>query len=98
MEDTDGRMSRSDLEKSLCYSGNYINAIVNKYAGMCLYDYGLTFTMKKAAYLLAETEIPIAAIETKLGFTNRTHFYKIFKKKYDMTPGTYRKQVKQKKE
>lgn len=98
MEDTDGRMSRAELEKALCYSGNYINAIVNKYAGMCLYDYGLTFTLKKAAYLLMETGMPIASIEMKLGFTNRTHFYKIFKKKYGVTPGQYRKQEKNEKE
>lgn len=94
MEDTDGRMSRSDLEKALCYSGNYMNTIVNKYTGMCLYDYGLTFTMKKAAHLLAETDLTISAIETRLGLTNRTHFYKLFRKRYGVTPGEYRKEKK----
>lgn len=94
MEDTDGRMSRSDLEKVLCYSGNYMNTIVNKYSGMCLYDYGLIFTMKKAAYLLVNTEKPISAIEAQLGFTNRTHFYKLFKKKFGVTPGEYRRKLK----
>lgn len=93
MEDTDGRMSRSDLEKALCYSGNYMNTIVNKYTGMCLYDYGLTFTMKKAAHLLAETKLSISAIEAQLGLTNRTHFYKLFRKKYGVTPGEYRKEM-----
>lgn len=91
MEDTDGRMSRSDLEKALCYSGNYINTIVNKYTGMCLYDYGLTFTLKKAAHLLTETNLPVSAIEAQLGLTNRTHFYRLFRKKYGVTPGEYRK-------
>lgn len=94
MEDTDGRMSRSDLEKALCYSGNYINTVVNKYAGMCLYDYGLTFTLKKAALLLADTDKSISAIETQLGFSNRTHFYKIFRKKYGVTPGEYRSRTR----
>lgn len=95
MEDTDGRMSRSDLEKALCYSGNYMNTIVNKYTGMCLYDYGLTFTMKKAAHLLAETDLTISAIETRLGLTNRTHFYKLFRERYGVTPGEYRKRVRE---
>lgn len=94
MEDTDGRMSRSALEKTLCYSGNYMNTIVNKYTGMCLYDYGLTFTMKKAAHLLAETDLTISAIETRLGLTNRTHFYKLFRERYGVTPGEYRKRKK----
>lgn len=91
MEDTDGHMSRSDLEKALCYSGNYMNTIVNKYTEMCFYDYGLTFTMKKAAHLLAETDLTISAIETRLGLTNRTHFYKLFRERYGVTPGEYRK-------
>ena len=95
MEDTDGRMSRSDLEKALCYSGNYMNTIVNKYTGMCLYDYGLTFTMKKAAHLLAETDLTISSIETRLGLTNRTHFYRLFRERYGVTPGEYRKRVRE---
>lgn len=68
-----------------------MNTIVNKYTGMCLYDYGLTFTMKKAAHLLTETYKPISAIEAQLGLTNRTHFYKLFRKKYGVTPGEYRR-------
>ncbi len=94
MEETDGRMSRSALEKALSYSGNYLNAIVNKYAGMNLRDYGLTFTLKKAALLLEDTTQPVSAIESQLGFTNRTHFYKVFKKKYGLTPGEYRSEKK----
>lgn len=94
MENTDGRMSRSVLEKVLCYSGNYLNTIVNKYSGMNLHDYGMTFTLKKAAFLLENTNQPISAIESQLGFTNRTHFYKVFKKKYGITPGKYRSRLK----
>ncbi len=94
MEETNGRMPRSALENALCYSGNYLNTIVNKYTGMNLHDYGLTFTMKKAASLLTDTDRSISAIETQLGFTNRTHFYKMFKNKYGVTPGKYRSQMK----
>lgn len=91
MEDTNGRMSRLTLEKALCYSGNYINTIVKKYTGMCLYDYGLSFTLKTAASLLTETDFSISSIAVQLGFTNRTHFYKVFKAKYGVSPGEYRK-------
>ncbi len=90
MEDTNGRMSRSDLERVLCYSGNYMNTIIKKRTGMCLYDYGLTFTLKKAAALLADTTTSIASIAMQMGFSNRTHFYKVFKNKYGITPGAYR--------
>lgn len=90
MEDTNGRMSRSDLERVLCYSGNYMNTIVKKRTGMCLYDYGLTFTLKKAAALLADTTASISSIAIQMGFSNRTHFYKVFRDKYGLTPGEYR--------
>ncbi len=90
LEDTNGRITRSELEEILHYSGNYINSIIKKYTNLCLFDYGQTFCMKKAAYLLRNTDDSILEIMDKLQFTNTTHFYKCFKKKYHMTPRKYR--------
>ena len=36
----------------------------------------------------------IGAIMSRLGFSNRTHFYDLFKKKYGMTPNEYRKSAR----
>ena len=91
LEDTDGDLSRSELADLLNYSGNYLNSIVKKYTGMCLYDYSLTFRLKKAAYLLTTTTDSISSMALKLNFSNKTHFYNLFKKKYGMSPGEYRK-------
>lgn len=90
-EERDGRISRTEFEKLLNYSGDYLNRIVNKYTGMCLYDYGMTFCLKKAAKYLTKTNEPISTIAEKLHFTNRTHFYQLFKQKYGVTPKQYRK-------
>ncbi|MDE7184361.1 MAG: AraC family transcriptional regulator [Lachnospiraceae bacterium] len=90
-EESDGRMTRTELEQLLHYSGDYLNRIVNKFTDMCLYDYGLTFCMKKAAQYLTETDESISAIAAKLRFTNRTHFYALFKENYGVTPMEYRK-------
>ena len=89
-EESNGRMSRAELEHLLNYSGDYLNRIVNKYSGLCLYDYGMTFCLKKAAQYLTETNESIGSIATKLQFTNRTHFYSLFKQKYGVTPKEYR--------
>lgn len=89
-EESDGRMTRTELEQLLHYSGDYLNRIVNKFTDMCLYDYGLTFCMKKAAHYLTETSESISAIAAKLRFSNRTHFYALFKEKYGVTPKQYR--------
>ena len=90
LEDTNGRITRSELQQILNYSGNYLNSIVKKYTNSCLFDYGQTFCMKKAATLLLETTASISEIMEELHFTNTTHFYKCFKEQYHMTPKQFR--------
>lgn len=96
LEDTNGRLSRSELEKILNYNGSYLNSIIKRHTGMCLFDYGMTFCLKKAAMLLAATDESVSSIAAKLHFSNRTHFYKLFKEKYGMTPQEYRSSYKSK--
>lgn len=93
-EESDGRMTRTELEQYLNYSGDYLNRIVNKFTGMCLYDYGMTFCLKKAAQYLTKTDESVSAIAARLKFTNRTHFYALFKEKYGMTPKEYREKTR----
>lgn len=90
-EESDGRMTRAEMEQCLHYSGDYLNRIVNKFTGMCLFDYGMTFCMKKAAQYLTGTDESVSAIAARLRFTNRTHFYTLFKHMYGVTPREYRK-------
>ncbi len=91
-EESDGRMTRTELERFLYYSGDCLNRIVNKFTDMCLYDYGMTFCLKKAAQYLTDTKEPVSAIAARMKFTNRTHFYALFKEKYGVTPKEYRQQ------
>ncbi len=93
LEDTDGCLTRADLAALLNYSGNYINTVVKRYSGKCLYDYSLTFSLKKAAELIRNSDSSISSIATGLNFSNRTHFYHLFKRRYGVTPGEYRKSV-----
>ena len=94
MEETNGRISRSQLSNKLNYSGSYLNEICKKYSGLSLFDYGMTFCMKKAAHLLVSSSDNITDIGYALGFTNKTHFYKIFHETYGMTPAAYRRNHK----
>ncbi len=92
LEENDGRLSRQDISSKLNYSGDYINRIVNKYTGMCLHAYSMTFSLKKAARLLRTTKASISDIAVNLGFSNRTYFYNLFRDKYGVTPREYRLQ------
>lgn len=90
MEDSHGRISRSELEQKLNYNGAYINKIIKKYTNLNTFQYGMTFCMKEAKRLLLETELSISEIAEILEFSNRTHFYKVFKETYGFTPKAYR--------
>jgi signal transduction histidine kinase/ligand-binding sensor domain-containing protein/DNA-binding response OmpR family regulator len=50
--------------------------------------------MSHAAKLLRTTTLTIQEIMYKTGFTNRSHFYKEFFKRYNLTPKEYRKENK----
>lgn len=91
MEDTNGRLSRAELSRLLHYNGSYLNDIVQHHTGMCLFDYGMTFCYRRAEQLLTETDLPVSEIATQLHFSNRTHFYSLFRRQYGMTPQAYRK-------
>lgn len=58
---------------------------------MCLHDYAVQFSLKKAAAMLADTTLSVSDICLQLGFSNRTYFYKLFYERYHMTPKEYRK-------
>ncbi len=62
-----------------------------------LKSYNLTFgqllqtaRLQKATILLLDPNNSVSAIVDKVGYTNRTHFYKLFKSKYGLTPKQYR--------
>lgn len=90
LEDTNGRITRSELAEILHYNGSYLNDIVQKYTGMCLFDYGMTFCFAKAEELLLQTNYPVSEIAALLRFSNRTHFYSLFRSRFGMTPNEYR--------
>ena len=90
LEDTHGRMTRSALEQVLNYSGNYLNSVVVRHTGLCLFDYGMQYCMDYARQLLTTTDLTVQQIAAELNFTNRTHFYKLFAEHTGMTPRQYR--------
>lgn len=91
IEASHGRVSRSELEKELHYSGDYLSRIIKKHTGMSFSEYCQRVCIKKASQMLTGTDASINTIVAELGFENRTHFYQLFKKERGMTPLEYRK-------
>ena len=86
-----GRITNKELSEILNYNGSYLGRIVKKYTGQSLFEYSTSFAMEYAAKQLAGSEKSVADIAAELNFSNRSHFYKLFKERYGMTPMQYKK-------
>jgi AraC-like DNA-binding protein len=53
-------------------------------------DYILSVRLHKAKYLLNETEMSIAEIADKVGFSSAAYFSTVFKSKFIVTPSEFR--------
>lgn len=68
-----------------------ISRIIKRRTGRTYTDLLQEKRLNYAAYLLANTELPVTDICIDVGYNNFSYFYKIFKKKYNLTPKEYRK-------
>lgn len=93
LDEYHGRISNSELAHLLNYDGTYLGKIVKKQTGQSLFDYSMNFTMKTAADMLKNTKKSVSDIASELQFNNRTHFYKLFKNYFGVTPREYREQL-----
>ena len=91
MEASHGRSSREYLEKQLHYNGEYLNRIVKKYTGKTILEFGQEIYLQEAKRLLLDTDMSISEIIAELGFSNRSHFYRVFQKAFGKTPLDYRR-------
>lgn len=87
-----GIFSRTDIEKITGYNGDYVERIVKRHTGKTLSAYGRDFLIQKTAELLRDTDLSIAEICERQGYSNRYYFNKIFAEKYGMKPSEFRRQ------
>ena len=90
LQNRKGRISRGELEAELNYNSDYINRVVKKHTGRTLSDYSRSFLLKEAADLLKNTDKRVGEICEELGYTNRSHFNRLFIERFGMTPTEYR--------
>ena len=71
---------------------SYLCQIFQKEIGMTFTKYITRLRIAKAAKLLSDTALPIAAISDETGFSQYYYFAKVFKKTMGVTPSEYREE------
>lgn len=80
----------SDLAVHFNYSPSYLSYLIKNYYSQTFQEMLTDLRMQEAARLLTSSDAGIMDIIVALGYTEKSYFYRIFKKKYGMTPQEYR--------
>jgi len=90
-ENYNTEISNKELSKIVNYHPHHLNLLMKKQMGTTLHSYITQYRMTEALKMLANTDKSIEAIATETGYKNPSHFHKIFKQTYGISPSEYRK-------
>ncbi len=80
----------NNLCRELGYSRTQLNTLFKKAFDLTPHDYLTNYKLMYAKNLLLNTNLSIANIAYKIGFSNTMQFYVNFKRIFGMTPATFR--------
>lgn len=78
------------LAKLLNYDISWLSRSIKRTSGRTFKEILLSKRLSQALYLLQNTELSVETIGHKIGYTNLSYFYRIFKDKYKITPNQLR--------
>jgi len=84
------RITRDDIAEYVGYNVDYLNRIFKEETGYSLAEYLLNERIAMAKELLTKTNMQISTIAAHVGYTNFSHFSKMFKRYTDQSPSEYR--------
>lgn len=87
-------LDTQSLSKEFHINRNQLTSLFKEELGVSPATYILNQRIKRAKFLLANTERPIIEISNYLGFSSQSHFQTKFKSIVGKTPSTYRKEHK----
>ncbi|GLX66992.1 response regulator [Paenibacillus glycanilyticus] len=91
LEHLEEGVTLKDLAKQFLYSPNHLGQMFKEETSMHFSDYILNLRLERVKQLLDDPTMKIYDAADRLGFKNMTHFYRLFKKKFGVSPGDYRK-------
>lgn len=88
---SDSNLSPEQLASALGMSRTKLYRDIKGIDGQNLSDYVRNVRLEKAAQLLISSHMNVQEIMNEVGFVNSSHFTKIFKLKFEMTPTEYKR-------
>lgn len=76
----------ADLARICCFSESHFMRFFKLHVGMTCTEYINTLRLERAWKLLQNGQVSVIDAAFSSGFHNLSYFYRIFKKKYHMTP------------
>lgn len=89
-----GNNKLRDISNEVCLSENHMNKIFKSVTGYTITQYEENQRVAEAKLLLAYSDMTINEISSRLGYYDRYHFSKSFKKATGYSPGHFRKQFR----
>lgn len=90
-ENVEEAISREDVAAHVALNPAYLSRLFKKETGQNLIDFLIEAKMNRAKQLLDATEMTVSAIAQQVGYSNFSHFTKMFKKQFGVNPQEYRK-------
>lgn len=86
----DKDLSRAEIAEAIYLNPEYLSRLFKKETGGSLGEYIIAEKMRAAQSLLADTNIPVSLVASKVGYSNFSYFSQVFKKHTGFSPVEYR--------
>lgn len=90
-ENVEEDISRENVAAYVSLNPAYLSRLFKKETGQNLIDYLIETKMNRAKQLMDSTGMTVSAIAQQVGYSNFSHFTKMFKKQFSVNPQEYRK-------
>jgi two-component system, response regulator YesN len=87
-------ISREDVAAHVNLNPAYLSRLFKKETGKSLIDYLIESKMDRGKQLLDLTDMTVSSIALQVGYSNFSHFAKMFKKQYGVNPQDYRQRTR----